>query len=93
MPLSGAAQSVVSNTAPKVNAATGAILDIHDGNTLRIGDTFYWYGASYQECAEPPGNGDRIKAHDFSYLTPIRFAADGGVVPVTAFEDSVTFAY
>jgi len=56
-PLSGAAQSVVSNTAPKVDAATGAILDIHDGNTLRIGDTFYWFGASYQECTEPPGNG------------------------------------
>ena len=56
-PLSGAAQSVVSNTAPKVDAATGAILDVHDGNTLRIGDTFYWFGASYQECTEPPGNG------------------------------------
>jgi hypothetical protein len=38
VPLSGAAQSVVSNTATKVDAATGAILDIHDGNTLRVGD-------------------------------------------------------
>ena len=55
-PRCDAAQSVVSNTAPKVDAASGAILDIHDGNTLRIGNTFYWYGASYTNCTEPPAD-------------------------------------
>merc|ERR1719398_401809 len=41
----------VSNVLPRKDAQ-GNILDIHDGNTLRIGDTFYWYGAGYGECAE-----------------------------------------
>jgi hypothetical protein len=49
-----AASSVVSNTAPRVDATTGAILDIHDGVTIRVGDTFYWYGASYGGCVEQP---------------------------------------
>ena len=44
--------SIVSNTLPRVDAATGEILDIHDGSTIRIGDTFYWYGASYGSCVE-----------------------------------------
>jgi len=44
--------SIVSNTAPRVDAATGDILDIHDGTTIRIGDVFYWFGASYGSCAE-----------------------------------------
>ena len=39
--------STVSNVLPRVDAATGAILDLHDGNTLRVGDTFWWFGASY----------------------------------------------
>lgn len=44
--------SVISNVAPRVDSATGAILDLHDGTTLRVGDTFWWYGASYGGCKE-----------------------------------------
>ena len=47
-----ASQANVSNIAPRVDSATGEILDIHDGTTLRIGDTFYWYGAGYGGCTE-----------------------------------------
>ena len=47
-----AATARVSNVAPRVDAATGKTLDIHDGNTLRIGDEFYWFGASYGLCTE-----------------------------------------
>ena len=50
--LSRAASSVVSNVDPRRDAASGEILDIHDGNTLRIGDTFFWYGAGYGGCTE-----------------------------------------
>lgn len=46
--------STVSNVAPRRDAATGAILDIHDGVTLRVGDEFWWYGASYGGCVEQP---------------------------------------
>jgi beta-xylosidase len=47
--------STVSNVKPRVDAATGQILDIHDGVTLRVGDgTFWWYGASYGSCKEQP---------------------------------------
>jgi hypothetical protein len=52
IPSTHGGSSVVSNVAPRVDAATGAILDIHDGNTLRVGDTFYWYGAAYGGCSE-----------------------------------------
>ena len=44
--------SNVSNILPRVDASTGAILDIHDGTTLRVGNVFYWYGASYGGCTE-----------------------------------------
>ena len=52
--LASAGSSVVSNVLPRRDAATGAILDIHDGTTLKIGDTFYWVGASYGGCLEQP---------------------------------------
>ena len=51
-PCARAASSIVSNAAPRVDAATGQILDIHDGTTIRVGDTFYWFGASYGGCTE-----------------------------------------
>ena len=44
--------STISNVLPRVDAATGQILDIHDGVTLRVGDVFWWYGASYGGCKE-----------------------------------------
>eukprot|EP00048_Salpingoeca_helianthica_P016498 m.232632 g.232632 ORF g.232632 m.232632 type:complete len:352 (+) comp18801_c0_seq1:403-1458(+) len=45
-------KSIVSNVIPRTDFQTGKILDIHDGNTLRVGDTFFWYGAGYGECTE-----------------------------------------
>jgi len=47
-----AASSTVSNVLPRTDAATGQTLDIHDGNTIRIKDTFFWYGAGYGFCVE-----------------------------------------
>jgi len=35
---------------------------------------------------------DQIKAHDFSYWTPLVFAADGSVQPIT-WQDNVTIQY
>jgi len=62
--------SNVSNILPRRDSLTGAILDIHDGNTIRVGDTFFWYGAGYGECNEcfPPGAcdppwGHRLREH------------------------------
>lgn len=52
LPAIDAGSSNVSNVAPRVDAATGAILDIHDGTTLRVGDLFWWWGASYGGCKE-----------------------------------------
>lgn len=49
-PLRGS--STVSNVIPRVDAATGEILDLHDGVTLRVGGVFWWYGASYGGCTE-----------------------------------------
>jgi len=50
-----AEQAVVSNSIPRVNVVDGEVLDLHDGNTIRIGDTFFWFGASYGSCVECPG--------------------------------------
>ena len=47
-----AGSSIVSNVVPRVDSKTGAILDVHDGNTIKIGDTFFWYGAGYGQCTE-----------------------------------------
>jgi beta-xylosidase len=44
--------SIVSNVVPRIDKNTGQILDIHDGTTIRIGNTFYFYGASYGGCVE-----------------------------------------
>jgi hypothetical protein len=52
--------SNVSNVAPRVDAASGAILDIHDGQTLRVDDTFWWFGASYGGCVEQAGGCDSV---------------------------------
>jgi hypothetical protein len=44
--------SIVSNVLPHRDSSTGNIMDIHDGNTIRIGDQFFWFGAGYGECVE-----------------------------------------
>ena len=43
--------SVLSNIAPRLDV-NGNILDLHDGTTIRVNDTFWWYGASYGGCKE-----------------------------------------
>lgn len=52
---SARATALVSNVAPKVDSQTGQVLDIHDGTTLRVGERFFWFGASYGGCVEPAG--------------------------------------
>lgn len=42
LPLAAAGVANISNSDPRVDANTGAILDMHDGNTMRINDTFFW---------------------------------------------------
>jgi hypothetical protein len=49
---SPATSSVVSNIVPRTDSVTGEILDIHDGVTIRINDTFFFYGAGYGQCVE-----------------------------------------
>jgi len=44
--------STVSNIVPRRDSQTSQIMDIHDGNTIRIGNTFFWYGAGYGDCEE-----------------------------------------
>jgi hypothetical protein len=58
--LCGIAQ--VSNKHPRVDAETGKILNIHDGTTIRVGDTFFWYGSGYGECHEQPTGCSNITA-------------------------------
>jgi len=31
----------------------GNKLDVHDGNMLRIGNVYYWYGMGYTDCPDP----------------------------------------
>lgn len=47
-----AAVSTVSNISPRIDSVTGTIMDIHDGQTIRVGNTFFWYGAGYGGCTE-----------------------------------------
>lgn len=50
-----AKQTIVSNARPRVDSKR-QILDIHDGNIVRVGDVFYWYGAGYGGCTECSGH-------------------------------------
>jgi len=34
---------------------SGQIMDIHDGDTLKVGPTYFYYGAQYGSCKEPAG--------------------------------------
>ena len=44
----------VSNSDPRRDVR-GAILDVHDGNILLHEGRFFYYGAQYGSCQEPPG--------------------------------------
>ena len=46
---------VLSNDAPRRDV-NGRVMDIHDGNILLHNSTYYYYGASYGDCAEPKGS-------------------------------------
>jgi hypothetical protein len=51
-----AVQVTISNVDPRRDT-TGKIMDIHDGTTLHLPDgLYYYYGASYGNCTEFPGN-------------------------------------
>jgi len=41
----------ISNVSPRLDT-DGQIMDIHDGNTLLINGTYFYYGASYGDCLE-----------------------------------------
>jgi beta-xylosidase len=45
------ATATVSNIKPHLDQ-NGNIMDLHDGNTFRVGNTFFWYGAGYGDCTE-----------------------------------------
>jgi len=42
-----AAEMNISNIEPRRDA-DGYLMDIHDGNIVKWGDTYYWYGMGYQ---------------------------------------------
>ena len=41
--------SLIDNTMPRRDVE-GSLMDVHDGNVIKIGDLFYWYGMGYQDC-------------------------------------------
>ncbi len=51
------------------------------------GQDYVLYGDRWQSAP------DGIKAHDFSYMTPLVFNADGSVQPIPAFQPNVTISY
>lgn len=56
LPLPIHARSVtISNILPRRDV-NGQIMDIHDGNTLYLDGTYYYYGASYGLCHEFDGD-------------------------------------
>ena len=82
-----AAQAQVSNVVPRRDATTGITLDVHDGTTLRIGDTFFWYGAGYGPCTEcAGGNGCcsvRVGACGFNLNHTVNLATSTDLVTWT----------
>ena len=48
-----AKQFTVSNVAPRLDTATGKILELGDGSIAKFGDTFYLYGVQYV-CTPSP---------------------------------------
>ena len=54
LPIAHAGVAQVSNIAARVDATTGKTLDLHDGTTFRVNDTFFWVGAGYGPCTECP---------------------------------------
>lgn len=48
-----AKQVTISNVAPRLDAATGKILELGDGSIAKFGDTFYLYGVRYV-CTPSP---------------------------------------
>ncbi|UJR09258.1 hypothetical protein I4U23_013504 [Adineta vaga] len=47
-------QVTISNVDPRRDI-NGTIMDIHDGNMVLYDGLYYYYGASYGLCKEPPG--------------------------------------
>ena len=53
----GAARVTVSNVQPRLDAATGEILELGDGSIAKFGDRFYLYGVKYV-CTPSPRTPD-----------------------------------
>ena len=59
----------IDNTKPKLDVK-GEIVNAHDGTYRRFGDFFYYHGAEYGLCKEPPKLGcDGATAHGCGFHT------------------------
>ena len=53
----------IDNTKPKLST-TGQIVNAHDGTYRRFGDYYWYHGAEYGLCKEPPKQGcDQTSDH------------------------------
>lgn len=39
----------IDNTVPRRDV-NGQLMDVHDGNVIKIGDLYHWYGMGYSDC-------------------------------------------
>lgn len=73
----------VSNVKPRVDVVTGNIMDMHDGTTIRINGTFYWYGAGYGPCHELAtgcGSGGQVGTCGFQVDHVVNVATSADLV-------------
>ena len=53
----GGRSVTISNTAPRADAATGKLLDAHDGSVMRVNGTYYWWAMGYGDCDQTKSRG------------------------------------
>ena len=41
--------ALIDNTVPRRDV-DGSLMDVHDGNVIKLGDLYHWYGMGYQDC-------------------------------------------
>ena len=46
--------NAIDNTLPRQDVE-GNLMDVHDGNVIKIGDMYYWYGMGYTNCTLETG--------------------------------------
>ena len=44
----------IDNTKPRVDTK-GQLMDVHDGNVIKVGDLYHWYGMGYTNCTLETG--------------------------------------